>query len=144
MEVMALDAHGIRSRVSGTEPVQFVAHGTGRRWSFDPGLIDGMLQALWVWTRSLHDLSGLPLGADSVRRFTGDARKGPVLVEIGNIHLSDANELTADVAAFDAEGYLCYQVDGFRVQCARSLNRLGGGWAGGERPSNDAARKAAE
>ena len=143
-EITALDAGGIRTRVSGTDPADFVAAGKGRRWNFDPGLIDGMLQALWVWTRSLHDLSGLPLGADSVRRFAGDPRKGPVLVEIGNIHLSDGNELTADVFAFDAAGELCYQVDGFKVQCARSLNRLGGGWAGGERTSNDAARKAAE
>ncbi len=143
-DIIALDAGGIRSRVSGTDPATFVARGKGRQWNFDPGLIDGMLQALWVWTRSLHDVAGLPLGADAVRRFAGDPGNGPVLVEIDNVRLSETNELTADVSAFDAAGRLCYQVDGFRVQCARSLNRLGGGWAGGERPASDQARKAAE
>jgi len=48
------------------------------------------------------------------------------------------------VRAFDASGRLCYQIEGFRVQCARALNRLGGGWPGGDRSEPMAGKEVAE
>lgn len=147
-EIIALDASRCRAGIRATDPGDFVAHGAGREWGFDPGLIDGILQMLWIWTRYSHEISGLPLGAASVRRFAGsppgnavgDMRWG----EIDNLKLSDSNELTADARIFDATGRLCYALGGLRIQCARALNRLGGGWPGGERLHEKITRKVAE
>ncbi|MFK7939322.1 MAG: SDR family oxidoreductase [Roseovarius sp.] len=139
----ALDNTRIRAHAHATQPVQFVAHGAGQSWNFDPGLIDGMLQLMWIWTRSVHDISGLPLGAARVERFDPSVTATDVWLEMDNMQLSDTNELTADAAAFDAQGQLCYRVHGFRIQCARALNRLGGGWPHGDR-SNPDVRKVAE
>lgn len=144
-EIAALDERHVRSRVVPTPPQCFVPWARDRDWAFDPGLIDSMLQALWVWTRSLHDRSGLPLAARSVRRFAGDSQSGPLWVETDSITLSDSDVLTADVRAFDAAGRLCYAIEGFRVQCSRTLNRLGGGWPGGTREeAGRMSRKVAE
>lgn len=140
-DMVALDTTHIRARARATAPLDFVPQGGGREWSFDPGLIDGMLQLLWIWTRSVHDISGLPLGAASVKRFAPAVEA--MWLEMDDLLLSDTNELTANARAFDAEGRLCYEVQGFRVQCARALNRLGGGWPGGSRSGID-MRKVAE
>ena len=140
-QMAALDTTRIRAHAHATKPVQFVAHGGNHDWAYDPGLIDGILQLLWIWTRSVHDISGLPLGAASVKRFAPAI--GPMWLEVDGLALSDTNELTANARAFDAAGRLCYQLDGIRIQCARALNRLGGGWPHGER-SNPDMRKVAE
>lgn len=141
-EVQALDATRIRALAHGTDPASFVAHGAGQGWAFDPGLIDGMLQLLWVWTRSQHDISGLPLGAATIERFAADP-SGPIRLELDALNLSDTNELTASASAFNAEGRALYHLTGIRIQCARALNRLGGGWPGGKRAQAD-LRKVAE
>ena len=142
-QMVALDTTRIRAHAHATQPGQFVAHGVDRSWNFDPGLIDGMLQLMWIWTRSVHDISGLPLGATSVKRFAPAQAAVPVWLEMDDMVLSDTNELTANARAFDVSGQLCYQVEGFRVQCARALNRLGGGWPHGDRSDPD-IRKVAE
>lgn len=141
-EVQALDESRIRALAHSTEPLSFVAQGAGQAWAFDPGLIDGMLQLLWVWTRSQHDISGLPLGAASVERFAAGA-SGPVRLELDGLNLGDSNELTANASAFNAAGEALYHLTGIRIQCARALNRLGGGWPGGKRAQAD-LRKVAE
>jgi len=142
--IVATDASRIRARILGTDPAGFVAHGAGRSWNFDPGLIDGLLQIMWVWTRHSHDISGLPLGAASVRRYAGDPLAGPLCLEVDDIRLSDTGELTADARIFDARGRLCYALDGIRIQCTHALNRLGGGWPGGEREAPQIAQRVAE
>jgi acyl transferase domain-containing protein/NAD(P)-dependent dehydrogenase (short-subunit alcohol dehydrogenase family) len=141
-QMAALDTTRIRAQANATAPQEFVPHGIGHSWNFDPGLIDGMLQLLWIWTRTVHDISGLPLGAASVKRFA--PATGLIWLEIDQLSLSDTNELTANASAFDTSGRLCYQAKGFRIQCARALNRLGGGWPLGDRSAAKDIRKVAE
>lgn len=140
----ALDQTRIRAVIKPSTPADFVPQGAGKSWTYDPGMIDGMLQMLWVWLRAEHNISGLPLGAASIRRCAGDLARGPLSIEIDNISLSDTYAQEADLRAFDADGRLVYGIDRFRVQAAPALNRLGGGWPGGERPVETITRKVAE
>jgi Mn-containing catalase/NAD(P)-dependent dehydrogenase (short-subunit alcohol dehydrogenase family) len=61
-----------------TRPADFVPLTEGLGWNFDPGLIDGALQAVWIWSRAIQGASALPLGSTAVRRFDGDPSKGPL------------------------------------------------------------------
>lgn len=132
-----LNAQQMRFVAHGSRPESFVPVPASAEWHFDPALLDGMVQTLWVWSKALHDMSALPLSAQSIRRFAGDPALGPLQVETEILGVSEGQEVLSRIRAFDAQGRLCYEVEGFRVQCTKMLNRLGGGWPGGERIYGD-------
>ena len=104
------------------------------RWDFDPGLIDGLLQTVWIWARAIQDSSALPLSVKSVERYGGDPLHGPLVAETIVLSDPDNPECLTDLRVFDASGRLCYRLNFFKGQASAQLNRLGGGWQGGVRP----------
>ena len=115
----------------GTSPANFVPVGAEMRWDFDPGLIDGLLQMVWIWSRAIQRASTLPLGIAAVRRFAGDPLAGPLRAETCITSPVENSEIVTQLYVYDTHGALCYQLDAFRGQSSAALNRLGGGWQGG-------------
>ena len=128
-----LDAGGATYLAKGTLPSEFVPVAASARWVLDPGLIDGLLQSVWIWGRHIQHASALPLGVQSVKRFSGDPLNGPLVAET-QLHSGpqDTESLT-ELRVYDASGALCYLLENFRGQSSPALNRLGGGWQGGVR-----------
>jgi hypothetical protein len=135
--IINLDRGGVLAEARGTRPGEFLAADPGAAWDFDPALIDGALQSAAIWTRSVQNASALPAVAKGVRRYTGDPLHGPLTVVV--VRLSPVDDLLAnsDIKVFDAAGRLCYWLDEFQGQASPTLNRLGGGWQGGVRVTDD-------
>lgn len=116
-----------------TRPEDFVPVAPGSCWNFDPGLIDGMLQMVWIWARAVQGASALPAGVDAVRRYAGDPSLGPLTVDLVIHNAPEDSQLASSSWIYNAEGVLCYEVDHFHGMSSARLNRLGGGWQGGVR-----------
>lgn len=131
MRITELSPGHVHGLAHGTTPDQFVPHADQRRWDFDPGLIDGLLQMVWIWSRAIQQASTLPLGITAVRRFAGDPLAGPLKAEAYITSPMENSEIVTQLYVYDATGALCYQLEAFRGQSSGALNRLGGGWQGG-------------
>lgn len=140
--VDSIDKAGVLSRAAASRPAAFTPWGHDREWSFDPGLIDGLLQTVWIWSRAIQNASTLPLGVRAVRRYDGDQKNGPLTVETRILSAPDDPDIETTIHVYDAGGRLCYELDGFRGRSSAHLNRLGGGWQGGERGFGDILRAA--
>ena len=135
--IHAITPEGIWTSAHATAPADFVPNGAGHAWTFDPGLIDGMLQSVWIWSRAIQDASTLPLGVKAVRRFDGDPALGPLLAQTSVLSAPQDPEIVTELSVFDAAGRLIYLLEDFRGQSSSALNRLGGGWQGGDGPRHD-------
>ena len=132
--IVELDRSHVVTLAKGTTPSEFVPVDPATLWDFDPGLIDGLLQTVWIWARAIQDSSALPLSVKSVERYGGDPLHGPLVAETIVLSDPDNPECLTDLRVFDAAGRLCYRLNFFKGQASAQLNRLGGGWQGGVRP----------
>jgi acyl transferase domain-containing protein/NAD(P)-dependent dehydrogenase (short-subunit alcohol dehydrogenase family)/NAD(P)H-dependent flavin oxidoreductase YrpB (nitropropane dioxygenase family) len=142
--IVDLDPTHVISLATGTLPADFVPVDRKIRWNFDPGLIDGLLQTVWIWARAVQNASALPLSVQSVERFSGDPLQGPLIAETVLMSAPDNPECLTDLRVYDALGRLCYRLYAFKGQASPQLNRLGGGWQGGVRPSDGDMLEAAQ
>jgi hypothetical protein len=142
--IVDLDPTHVISLATGTLPADFVPVDRNIRWNFDPGLIDGLLQTVWIWARAVQNASALPLSVQSVERFSGDPLQGPLIAETVLMSAPDNPECLTDLRVYDALGRLCYRLYAFKGQASPQLNRLGGGWQGGVRPSDGDMLEAAQ
>lgn len=123
----------VLAQAHASRPTDFLDLPEGVDWDVDPAVADGLLQAIWTWARVKQGASALPLGVKGVRRFDGDTREGPLTAECRILSRVEDSHCVADLLVFDARGRLCFLVDHFIGQSTTRLNRLGGGWQGGER-----------
>ncbi len=142
--LLEVDAGGVLALGHGTRPADFVPVGQDAAWAFDPGLIDGMLQTVWIWSRAIQGASTLPLAVKAVRRFDGDPLLGPLTLRTDVLSEPQDPGVVTALRAWDRNGRLCYELEAFRGQSSRALNRLGGGWAGGERDRGEDMMEAAQ
>jgi hypothetical protein len=94
------------------------------------------LQSVWIWTRAIQGAAALPVSVRAVHRFAGDPLMGPLTVDSHILTPPQETACICDVRVYDAAGRLCYRLEHFQGQSSRQLNRLGGGWQGGE-PESD-------
>jgi NAD(P)-dependent dehydrogenase (short-subunit alcohol dehydrogenase family) len=134
--VIALDEGGVICAGHGTLPSDFVPVPAETRWDLDPGLIDGLLQSIWIWTRAIQGAAALPAGVRAVHFGAGDPLMGPLTVQTLMLSPPQDSACISDTRVFDAAGRLCYRLEQFLGQSSPMLNRLGGGWQGGE-PDED-------
>jgi len=132
--VLSVSPQGVRAELRPTVPGDFVAEAAGTSWSFDPGLLDGMLQMTWIWTTIYQGGVMLPAGIASVRRYTGNVNDGPLYAETRILTAIDDLSPETTTWVYDAQGRACYVIDRLFGQTSRQLNRLRGGWQGGARP----------
>jgi hypothetical protein len=142
--LLELDVRGVLALGHGTRPSGFVPVDPEARWAFDPGLIDGMLQTVWIWSRAIQGASTLPIAVKAVRRFDGDPLLGPLTLRTDVLSEPQDPAIVTTLRAWDRAGRLCYELEAFRGQSSRALNRLGGGWAGGERDAGEDMMEAAQ
>ena len=131
-----IDYQGLGATVLSTRPSDFVPGAPDTGWTFDPGLIDGLLQTVWIWSRAIQDASALPAKARSIRRFAAHPHDGPLSVDM--VMNSDPQDLNVEASfcVYDVHGALYYKLENFLGQASPHLNRLSGGWQGGERSIN--------
>ncbi len=132
-EIQSIDESGVIALGAPSRPERFAPWSTNQAWSFDPGLIDGLLQTVWIWSRAVQDASTLPLHAKAVRRFDGDTSKGPLKIDVQILTEADDPDVLTAMRVFDGDGRLCYEIENFQGRTSPQLNRLSGGWQGGLR-----------
>jgi NAD(P)-dependent dehydrogenase (short-subunit alcohol dehydrogenase family) len=134
--IFTLDEDRVICAGHGTRPCDFVPVPADTRWDLDPGLVDGLLQSIWIWTRAVQGAAALPAGVHSIHFGAGDPLMGPLTVETLILSPPQDSACISDTRVFDAAGRLCYRLERFFGQSSPQLNRLGGGWQGGE-PEDD-------
>ncbi len=90
-------------------------------WALDPLTVDGVFQALIVWTRAIRGAPSLPSKLGTVRVFgtfaAGDAKA------IVRIRSTEGAIVTSDVDLLDATGALVARLDGYECTVSGSLNK---------------------
>ena len=124
---------GVQGTIVATRPEDFVPLPAGGRWIVDPGLFDGILQTIWIWTRLTQNAAALPVSAGAIRRHVEVLPDGPLRLEMMARSAPDDPDILADSRITDADGRVVFEVTEMRGFAARSLNRLSGGWQGGVR-----------
>ncbi|MEM1316415.1 MAG: SDR family NAD(P)-dependent oxidoreductase, partial [Pseudomonadota bacterium] len=64
--LLSLGPDVVRAELRPTAPGDFVTAASGAAWSFDPGLLDGVLQMTWIWTTAYQGGVMLPAGIGAV------------------------------------------------------------------------------
>lgn len=125
------DTTGIQATLLPTARADFVPHEGDYTWDFDPSLIDGLLQMVWIWSRRIQGSSTLPLSFARTRRFAGVDPSGPYTGKVQI--LSDAGDanILCDIRLYDCAGALVCHLEQFAGFSSSQLNRLSGGWQGG-------------
>ncbi|MCC5972415.1 MAG: SDR family NAD(P)-dependent oxidoreductase [Rubellimicrobium sp.] len=116
-----------------SRPQDFVPVDGDARWTFDPGMLDGVLQTVWIWSRAVQGGSALPLRVARVRRFAGDTCDGPLTAVVDVLSAPGETTIETTSRVYNAAGEACYELERFAGQSSSRLNRLGGGWQGGAR-----------
>ncbi|MEM1313598.1 MAG: polyketide synthase dehydratase domain-containing protein, partial [Pseudomonadota bacterium] len=111
----------------------FVTAASGAAWSFDPGLLDGVLQMTWIWTTAYQGGVMLPAGIGAVHRHGGDVSDGPLYAELRVLTGRDDMSPVTTTCVYDRGGRPCFTVERMQAQTSQQLNRLRGGWQGGRR-----------
>ncbi|MEM1429112.1 MAG: SDR family NAD(P)-dependent oxidoreductase [Pseudomonadota bacterium] len=132
---------GVWAEMAPTPLAEFVPTHGDVGWTFDPGLVDGLLQLVWIWSYRHQGAVALPLGCASIQRFAAAPSPGPLRGTMRLRSAPDDPSILSDLCLSDGAGTPLYRVDGIRFQAARPLNHLAGGWQGGVR---EGRRTAAE
>lgn len=141
-EIRGIEPSRIWAGLAPSRPQDFVPVENDARWTFDPGMLDGVLQTVWVWSRVIQGGSALPLRVANVRRFAGDTCDGPLTAVIDVLSSPEEATIETTSRVYNASGKACYALERFAGQSSPRLNRLGGGWQGGarEEPVMDESR----
>lgn len=132
-QLQTVDPQGVWSVGHCTDPLSFVPADHPLVWNFDPGLIDGMLQTVWIWSKAIQNATTLPLSVKAVRRYSGNPTNGPLTFLTEILTPPTEHDILTTLRAYDQSGQLCYELESFSCQSSTRLNRLAGGWQGGER-----------
>jgi NAD(P)-dependent dehydrogenase (short-subunit alcohol dehydrogenase family) len=121
--VDGIDEVGIAAQLQPSQPEHCLRPGARGRWLLDPVLIDASFQLAILWERAQLDMTPLPAGLASYRRF-GAPGDGPVACSLRATASADGQTLLTDSTFRDASGRLFARVEGMEFACSRSLNRL--------------------
>ena len=134
------DNAGIQATLVPTKRTDFVPHAENSTWDFDPSLIDGLLQMVWIWSRRIQGASTLPLTFTRTSRYAVQDMNGPFTGQATVLSGTSDSDVTTDIRLFDSSGALVYHLEQFKGFSSPQLNRLSGGWQGGIPPENQRAR----
>ena len=135
--VLSVSERLVIAQAHGSSPQTQANASPGALWDFDPALLDGLAQTVWIWARKVQGSTVLPLGLKAARRYDGNPMNGPLTVCCDVISDPQDPSSVSDIKVYDADGQLCYRLEEFRGQSSPQLNRLGGGWQGGELSAQD-------
>jgi hypothetical protein len=121
-----LGESGIRALLASSSPRDWLAGKAQGPWLIDPLMFDSALQLLVLWTREHWDMTALPSGFQSFRRF-GRPPTGRVLCELRLRPETQGQTIHADFYFYDAaSGAVVGILENMQGACSKALNRLAG------------------
>jgi NAD(P)-dependent dehydrogenase (short-subunit alcohol dehydrogenase family) len=120
-------AAGIRASLATSSPVGWISNAPEGQWLIDPLLFDSALQLVVLWAREHWDMTALPSGFKSFRRFAPATSATRVLCEMRMRPETAGQTLHADFFFMDEDtGRVLYILDDMQGTCSKALNRLAG------------------
>jgi NAD(P)-dependent dehydrogenase (short-subunit alcohol dehydrogenase family) len=119
-------AAGIASR-----PGDYYPPAAGQDWLFDPGIVDGAIQLVFMWTCEYRGSAFLPSALGRIERFGDQPLAGDVTFAVEILQGWTDSQVRWRFEIIDASGLTRLSADDCEGWIDPSLNRLHGGWAGG-------------
>lgn len=115
---------GVTALLKSSSPAMWMASQPAGDWLIDPLIFDGALQLMILWTREHWDMTGLPSGFQSYRRFA-KLPDSPILCEMRILPGTGGQTIRSDLFFIDAvTGRLLALVEDMQATCSKNLNRL--------------------
>ncbi len=95
--------------------------GSAKRWTLDPLTLDGVFQALIVWTRARLGAPSLPTRLETLRWFA--APTGTQLRCTVKVRSIEGATVTSDVELIEADGTLIARLGGYQCTVSSTLAR---------------------
>jgi acyl transferase domain-containing protein/NAD(P)H-dependent flavin oxidoreductase YrpB (nitropropane dioxygenase family)/NAD(P)-dependent dehydrogenase (short-subunit alcohol dehydrogenase family)/acyl carrier protein len=115
---------GIQASLSTSTPEGWIAGASSSPWLIDPLMFDSALQLLVLWGREHWDMTALPSGFQSFRRFAGPV-PSRILCELRLRPNTCAPAIHSDIFFIDADrGNVIGIVEDMQGTCSKTLNRL--------------------
>jgi NAD(P)-dependent dehydrogenase (short-subunit alcohol dehydrogenase family)/acyl carrier protein len=117
---------GIKASLATSSPNTWIAGASDAPWLIDPLMFDSALQLLVVWAREHWDMTALPSGFRSFRRFAAPPASR-ILCELRIRPETGAQTIHADIFFIDAAtGGVVGILEDMQGACSKALNRLAG------------------
>jgi len=118
--VEGMGERGMALRVRAAPPPEtWITSHPPARWVTDPLIIDGVFQALILWTRAMHDAPSLPSRLGALRLLREALPEGEVTLRIA-IREEDESTVVSDVEILDAGGVLA-KLEGYVCTTSKTL-----------------------
>ena len=129
-DVDSVDERHLLARGLPTQPQSFYPPAKSARWLFDPGITDGALQMILIWSRVLRDHTPLPTFLARLSRFGTGPLTGPLGIELTFNSKVEDPAIACDIRITDETGNLRLEMKGVEAMSTKELNRIAGGWTG--------------
>jgi acyl transferase domain-containing protein/NAD(P)H-dependent flavin oxidoreductase YrpB (nitropropane dioxygenase family)/NADP-dependent 3-hydroxy acid dehydrogenase YdfG len=117
---------GIKASLATSSPDGWIAGPSLSQWIMDPLVFDSALQLLVLWAREHWDMTALPSGFHSYRRFAAPAA-ARITCEMRIRPNTGAQTIHADIFLLDASnGHVLGVIEDMQGACSKTLNRLAG------------------
>ena len=123
--IEGVNQHGIAAVLLPSYPSQCLSRNGNGQWLVDPVLLDCGLQLAILWERVHYDMTPLPTGFKSYRRF-GSPSGSPVRCYLRAYPSAGGHILSVDICFLDTEGKILAFMEGVEASCSKALNRLAG------------------
>ena len=119
--IEGLGEEGMTLTLRANPTTEQLLPGVTRRWTLDPLTIDGVFQALIVWTRARLGAPSLPTRLETLRWFAEP--KGTQLRATVKVRSVEGATVTSDVELLEADGALVARLSGYQCTVSSSLAR---------------------
>ncbi|MEP9411408.1 MAG: SDR family NAD(P)-dependent oxidoreductase [Candidatus Brocadia sp.] len=123
--IEGFNQYGICAILVSSLPAQCLSQHTDSQWLIDPVLLDCGLQLALLWERVYYDMTPLPTGFKSYRRF-GSPSGSSVRCYLRAYPSAGGHILFADICFLDTAGRMLAFMEGVEASCSKALNRLAG------------------
>jgi acyl transferase domain-containing protein/NAD(P)H-dependent flavin oxidoreductase YrpB (nitropropane dioxygenase family)/NADP-dependent 3-hydroxy acid dehydrogenase YdfG len=130
-EISVMSREWVVAKAVATDPLAFYPPAEGLPWMFDPGLVDGALQLVFVWARWYREFACLPAAVGRLERYGDEPLIGEFTIAMEMLAGWTDSYIRARFEIIDAEGRVRISVDDLDGYMTPDLVRVGGGWAGG-------------
>jgi len=124
LQVDQVATGGVKALLETSLPGGWIAGSPAGRWLIDPLMFDSALQLVVLWAREHWDVTALPNGFQSYRRFA-TASAGRILCDVRLRPTTGRQTIHADMYFVDAAtGLIVGILENMEGACSKALNRL--------------------
>jgi acyl transferase domain-containing protein/NAD(P)H-dependent flavin oxidoreductase YrpB (nitropropane dioxygenase family) len=121
-KISAVGSSAVFGEIAPSDPAKCLKHTNGDAWILDPILLDSAMQVGGVWARHFLEITALPTGFRQLHKFSDPSPENLYVRAL--LYPINANELSCDIAVYNADGSLCFVMKGLGGVGSKSLNRL--------------------